>query len=100
MPKAKKNKPQSIEVQIIPTNEKVSKRIYSNYVQVSHSSQDFTLTFCDVLPIAADQKNEILKSKKMFAPIQVEIVIPYSLVEPLIKAISDNYEKSKKIKKA
>jgi hypothetical protein len=34
--------------------------------------------------------------KKLNAPIQAEIVIPTPLVEPLIKALSENYETYKK----
>lgn len=87
-------KPQII--QIIPSKEIVSERIYSNFVSISHSQYDTTLTFCDVLPIDDTQKMEIGKTKKLNAPIQAEIVIPNSLVEPLIKALSVNYEKHAK----
>ncbi|MCX5884592.1 MAG: DUF3467 domain-containing protein [Proteobacteria bacterium] len=101
MPKANKQSAvqRKIEIQIVPTKEKVSERIYSNFVQVAHSLHEFTLTFCDVLPVIDNnQKTEVMKSKQIQAPIQVEIVIPSSLVEPLINAISENYERFKKSK--
>jgi len=88
--------PKPVEVRVMPTKEIVSDRIYSNYVQVSHSLYDSTLTFCDIPPADSEQINaDILKSKKMNAPIQVEVVIPNSLVEPLIKALTESYEKHK-----
>lgn len=98
MPKAKiKDKTKAtIELQIIPSKEIVSERIYSNFVTVNHSPYDFTLTFCDILPIDDTQKIDIEKIKKLNAPIQAEIVIPTPLVEPLIKALSENYETYKK----
>lgn len=100
MPKDKKKdeiktpiKPQII--QIIPSKEVVSERIYSNFVSINHSPYDSTLTFCDILPIDNTQKLDIEKIKKLNVPIQVEIVIPNSLVESLIQALSKNYEKHK-----
>jgi len=82
----------TIKLQIIPSKEIASKRIYSNFVSINHSPYDFTLTFCDILPVDDAQKLDIKKSNKLNAPIQAEIVIPSSLVEPLIKALSQNYE--------
>ena len=97
MPKDKKKDETKvrIELQIIPSKEIVSKRIYSNFVSINHSQYDSTLTFCDILPIDDAQKLDIEKTKKLNAPIQAEIVIPNSLVEPLIEALSKNYEKYK-----
>ena len=97
MPKAKKKAvtPNPIAVQIIPSKEVVSERIYSNYVLVSHSQYDSTLTFCDIPAINEQKKANIIKSKKMDAPIQVEVVVPNSLVEPLIRALTESYEKHK-----
>jgi len=97
MPKSKKRIiPQQPEaVQVIPTDEMVSERLYSNYVLVNHSVYDSTLTFCDIPPIDEQKKAAIVKTKKLHVPIQVEIVIPNSLVEPLIKALTESYEKHK-----
>ena len=97
MPKDKKKDETKvrIELQIIPSKEIVSKRIYSNFVSINHSQYDSTLTFCDILPIDDAQKLDIEKTKKLNAPIQAEIVIPNSLVEPLIEALSKNHEKYK-----
>ena len=97
MPKDKKKDEAKvrIELQIIPSKEIVSKRIYSNFVSINHSQYDSTLTFCDILPIDDAQKLDIEKTKKLNAPIQAEIVIPNSLVEPLIEALSKNHEKYK-----
>jgi len=89
--------PKEVNVKIVPTNEKKSERIYSNFVQVSCSPHDVTLTFCDILPVRKEQQSKILESKQLEAPVQVEVVIPLSLVEPLIKAMTDNYERFKKL---
>jgi hypothetical protein len=87
--------PKEVTVSVVPTKEKVSQRIYSNFVQVNHSPHDFTLTFCDILPVTENNKQELIKTQKLDAPIQAEIVISHSLVEPLMKALAESYAKFK-----
>jgi hypothetical protein len=99
MPKSKKIPTTVVNLKIIPTKDEISERIYSNFVSISHSEYDFTLTFCDINAPRDDQKSEIIKSKKIQAPIQAEITIPIMIVEPLIKALMINYDKYKKSQK-
>ena len=49
-------------VQIIADHNLASARVYSNYVQVSVSPLDCTLTFCEV--IAPQSEEEALKMQK------------------------------------
>ncbi len=100
MPKSKKLPPTTVNVKIVPSKDYISERLYSNFVSISHSEYDFTLTFCDITEPRADQKEEIIKSKKIQAPIQAEIAIPIMIVEPLIEALKINtasYKKQHKI---
>ena len=90
--------PKRITLQVVPKKTENTKRAYSNYVQVTHTPHDFTLSFCEVSAIRDDEKEEIAKSKKAYAPIHAEMVLPVSLIEPLIKAIQSNYEIFKKTK--
>lgn len=75
-------------VQIIADHTLSSTRIYSNYVQVSVSPIDCTLTFCDV--IGPQNEEEALKMQKtgtLPAPIKAVIVIPTQIVDGLIQAL-------------
>ena len=88
----------SIEVTPVPSDELVSNRLYSNYVQVAQSPFDFTLRFCDAPPIY-DVK-EVAGNGGVFPiPIVTEIVIPFDLMPSLIKALESQYKKHPKFPK-
>ncbi len=75
-------------VQIIADSTLNSTRIYSNYVQVSISPIDCTLTFCDV--IGPQSEEEALKMQKtgcLPAPVKAMLVIPNQIVDGLIQAL-------------
>lgn len=81
-------------VQIIADHTIDSPRIYSNYVQVSVSPLDCTLTFCDV--IGPQNEEEALKMQKtgtLPAPVKAVIVIPTQIVEGLIQALQAQRDK-------
>lgn len=75
-------------VQIIADSTQSSSRIYANYVQVSVSPIDCTLTFCDV--IGPQSEEEMLKMQKtgaLPAPVKAVIAIPTQIVDGLIQAL-------------
>jgi len=75
-------------VKIIADPTQTSNRIYANYVQVSVSPIDCTLTFCDVIGPQSDE--EALKMQKagtLPAPVKAIIAIPGQIVEGLIQAL-------------
>ncbi len=81
-------------VQIIPDHKLESHRIYANYVQVSMSPIDCTLTFCDV--IGPQNEEEALKMQKtgyLPAPVKAIIAIPSQVVEGLIQALQAQRDK-------
>lgn len=69
-------------------------RFYSNVVTIQSTPFDFTLRFCEALPIYEKQKNikagEAIESKM---PIKAEIVIPREVFPILITALQDHYGK-------
>ena len=75
-------------VQIVADPTLTSSRIYSNYVQVSASPVDCTLTFCEVIgpqneeEAATMQKNGILP-----APVKAVIAIPMQILDGFIQAL-------------
>ena len=81
-------------VQIIADHTITSSRVYSNYVQVSISPIDCTLTFCDV--IGPQSEEEALKMQKtgcLPAPVKVVLVIPTQIVDGLIQALQTQRDK-------
>lgn len=81
-------------VQIVPDHTLQSHRIYANYVQVSLSPIDCTLTFCDV--IGPQNEEEALKMQKtglLPAPVKAVIAIPTQVVDGLIQALQAQRDK-------
>ena len=81
-------------VQIIADHTLNSPRVYSNYVQVSISPIDCTLTFCDV--IGPQNEEEALKMQKtgyLPAPVKAVLVIPTQIVDGLIQALQTQRDK-------
>jgi len=81
-------------VQIIPDHQMHSPRVYANYVQVSISPIDCTLTFCDVMgPQSEEDALKMQKSGTLPAPVKAVLVIPTQVVEGLIQALQAQREK-------
>jgi hypothetical protein len=81
-------------VQIVADRTLSSQRIYSNYVQVSASPIDCTLTFCEV--IGPQNEEDALKMQKtgmLPAPIKAVIAIPTQIVDGLIQALQAQRDK-------
>ena len=81
-------------LQIFFFNYMSSTLIYSNYVQVSASPVDCTLTFCEV--IGPQNEEEGLKMQKtglLPAPVKAVIAIPTQIVDGLIQALQAQRDK-------
>jgi len=85
-------KDKGIEITLIPSDNLMSNRLYSNYVQVNQSPFDFSLRFCDA-PAIYDM-DEVIKNKGAFQiPVVAEIVVPLEIMPRLIDALKKEYEK-------
>lgn len=83
---------EGVEVTVVPSDDLISNRQYSNFVQVAHSPYDFTLRFCDAPPMYNPEN--IVKNKDVFpVPIVAEIAIPVDLMPNLIKTLQIQYDK-------
>jgi len=92
MPKQKNE----VRVTIVPYEEEVKERIYSNYVIVRHSPFDFSLEFCEIPPANERQIKEIDRTKQVKAEVKAKIALPTKLIPSLIDALVDNYKKYEK----
>ncbi len=81
-------------VQIIADHSLASSRIYANYVQVSVSPIDCTLTFCDVIgPQSEEEALKMQKTGTLPAPVKAVIAIPTQIVDGLIQALQTQRNK-------
>jgi hypothetical protein len=81
-------------VQIIADHTIASPRIYSNYVQVSVSPLDCTLTFCDVIgPQSEEEALKMQKTGVLPAPVKAIVAIPTQIVDGLIQALQAQRDK-------
>ena len=81
-------------VQIVADQTMTSSRIYSNYVQVSSSPIDTTLTFCEVIgPQSEEEALRMQKTGTLPAPVKAVLVIPNQVVDGLIQALQAQRDK-------
>jgi hypothetical protein len=93
MAKQKEVQAKAVQVNIIPTKETQSERIYANFLSVNHGPFDFTLTFCDTQPPAdQEEAKKVVKEGVIKAPVQIEIAVPVDLIPLIIDALNTNYE--------
>ena len=75
-------------VQIVADPTLTSSRIYSNYVQVSASPVDCTLTFCEVIgPQNEEEALNMQKTGVLPAPVKAVIAIPVQILDGFIQAL-------------
>jgi len=81
-------------VQIVADPTLNSSRIYANYVQVSASPVDCTLTFCEVVgPQNEDDARQVQKSGILPAPVKAVIAVPVQILDGLIQALISQRDK-------
>jgi hypothetical protein len=79
-----------INFTILPDDSDDLPRTYANFCAISHTPFDFTLAFCEVLPLSekdikAAEANHVVK-----APVRVKIVVPLQVVPNLIAALQEH----------
>jgi hypothetical protein len=76
---------------VVPDEETNVPRVYSNFCAIQNSPFDFTLTFCEMLPLGERQVREAQATHTVKAPVRARLVIPTQMVPGLIAALQDNY---------
>jgi hypothetical protein len=75
-------------VQIVADPTLSSTRIYANYVQVSASPVDCTLTFCEVIgPQSEEDALRVQEAGLLPAPVKAVIALPVQVLDGLIQAL-------------
>ncbi len=91
----KKEKQKAKPIEMVPSLQSDSGRVYSNFISVSHSPWDFTLRFCDAPP--GGDVERLAEKGKLVAPTKAEVIIPVNVMPELINVLKDQLEKYEKI---
>ena len=76
---------------VVPDEDPSVQRIYSNFCAIQNSPFDFTLTFCEMLPLGEKLVREAQTTQTVKAPVRAKLVVPVQMVPGLIAALQDNF---------
>ena len=79
-----------INFTIVPDDSKDQPRIYANFCAISHTPFDFTLSFCEVLPLSEGDIKNAEAEHTVRAPVRAKIVVPLQVVPNLIAALQEH----------
>ena len=66
-------------------------RTYSNFCSIAHTPFDFTLTFCEVMPLSEKEIREAASEHVVRAPVRVKVVVPVQFIPNLIAALQEHW---------
>jgi Protein of unknown function (DUF3467) len=81
----------SVNFTVVPDDDAGLPRVYSNFCAIQNSPFDFTLTFCEMLPIGPREIQEAEASQVVRAPVRAKLVVPVQMVPGLIAALEENF---------
>ena len=79
-----------INFTIVPDESVEVARVYANYCAIANTPFDFTLTFCEVMPLSEKEIREAESDHVVRAPIRARLVLPVQFVPTLIAALQEN----------
>ena len=87
------DQPTQINFTIVPADdsaESPSPRTYANFCSIAHTPFDFTLTFCEVMPLSEKEVRDAEQNHVVRAPVKTRIVVPVQFVPNLISALQEH----------
>ncbi len=88
------DQPRQINFTIMPAEdgpEASAPRTYSNFCSIAHTPFDFTLTFCEVMPLSDKEIHAAEAEHVVRAPVRAKIVVPVQFVPNLITALQEHW---------
>src|SRR6266849_7765246 len=82
--------PKQINFPIVPDDNSTAPRTYSNFCSIAHTPFDFTLTFCEVMPLSDKEIKDAEHEHVVRAPVRGTIVVPVQFVPNLITALQEH----------
>ena len=84
------NERKQINFTIVPDDREELPRTYANFCAISHTPFDFTLAFCEVLPLSERDIKNAEAEHIVKAPVRAKIVVPLQVVPNLIAALQEH----------
>ena len=81
----------SVNFTVVPDEPSDVPRVYSNFCAIQNSPLDFTLTFCEVLPLGEREVRQAQEKHVIKAPVRARLVVPIQMIPGLIAALQDNF---------
>ncbi len=88
------DQPKQINFTIVPaddTADQPTPRTYANFCSIAHTPFDFTLTFCEVMPLSEKEIKSAESEHVVRAPVRVKVVVPVQFVPNLITALQEHW---------
>jgi len=79
-----------INFTIVPDEQTHDARTYANFCSIAHTPFDFTLTFCEVMPLSEKELREAQNNAVVKAPVRARIVVPVQFVPTLVQALQEH----------
>jgi Protein of unknown function (DUF3467) len=80
-----------INFTIIPDDQQPGEgRTYANFCSIAHTPFDFTLTFCEVMPLSEKELREAESEHVVRAPVRARVVVPVQFVPNLVAALQEH----------
>ena len=80
----------SVNFTVVPADDD-KPREYSNFCAIQHSPFDFTLTFCEMMPLTDQQFVPGKDHQFIKAPVKTRVVVPVQIIPGLVAALQENY---------
>lgn len=80
----------AINFTIVPDEQPGEPRIYANFCSIAHTPFDFTLTFCEVMPLSDAAVRSAETDHVVKAPVRARIAVPVQFVPSLIAALQEH----------
>ena len=84
------DQPKQINFTIVPGEDPGTPRTYANFCSIAHTPFDFTLTFCEVMPLSDKEIKDAETEHVVRAPVCAKLVVPVQFVPTLVAALQEN----------
>src|SRR4051795_7489120 len=86
------DQPKQINFTIVPAEDasENTTRTYSNFCSIQHTPFDFTLTFCEVMPLSEKEVRDAAQDHVVRAPVRARIVVPVQFIPNLVAALQEH----------
>jgi hypothetical protein len=83
------SEPRQVNFTIVPDDRHGGGRTYANFCAISHTPFDFTLTFCEVMPLSEEDLKTAQAEQVVRAPVRARLALPVQVIPTLIAALQE-----------